>query len=56
MDVKRRGLLLAAASVAALAGRQARADSKEIPLASAFRFGPSAATGITTQRTRTRWS
>jgi branched-chain amino acid transport system substrate-binding protein len=52
MHVKRRGLLLAAASLSALAGRRARADSKEITIGVSIPLtGPGAATGITTQRT-----
>jgi branched-chain amino acid transport system substrate-binding protein len=52
MHVKRRGLLLAAASLSALAGRRARADAKEITIGVSIPLtGPGAATGITTQRT-----
>jgi branched-chain amino acid transport system substrate-binding protein len=52
MHVKRRGLLLAAASLSALAGRRARADNKEITIGVSIPLtGPGAATGITTQRT-----
>ena len=52
MHVKRRGLLLAAASLSALAGRRARADTKEITIGVSIPLtGPGAATGITTQRT-----
>jgi branched-chain amino acid transport system substrate-binding protein len=52
MHVKRRGLLLAAASITALAGRHARADNKEITIGVSIPLtGPGAATGITTQRT-----
>ncbi len=52
MHVKRRGLLLAAASITALTGRHARADNKEITIGVSIPLtGPGAATGITTQRT-----
>ncbi len=52
MYVTRRGLLLAAASVTALSGREARAEDKEIMIGISIPLtGPGAATGITTQRT-----
>jgi branched-chain amino acid transport system substrate-binding protein len=52
MHVKRRGLLLAAASVAVMTGRHARADNKEVAIGVSIPLtGPAAATGITTQRT-----
>ncbi|MFI4981452.1 MAG: ABC transporter substrate-binding protein [Nevskiales bacterium] len=52
MHIKRRGLLLAAASVAALSARTAHADNKEIVIGVSIPLtGPGAATGITTQRT-----
>ena len=52
MHIKRRGLLLAAASATALSARTARADNKEIVVGVSIPLtGPGAATGITTQRT-----
>ncbi len=52
MHVKRRELLLAAASVTALAAPQAHAEAKEVVVGVSIPLtGPGAATGITTQRT-----
>jgi branched-chain amino acid transport system substrate-binding protein len=52
MHVKRRGLLLGAASAATMTGRYARAENKEIAIGVSIPLtGPGAATGITTQRT-----
>ncbi len=55
MNVKRRRLLLAGASVAAFGATQAHAQAKVISVGVSVPLtGPGAATGITTQRTRER--